>query len=173
MTKTLIYSAGLVLGMEFKVVKNIKECERLWKKFSPQETLWDLWEVVSSFYDSKLQQPFFVVSVENGKETGLLPLWYDENKEYHFFGGEYPENRKFWINRKYFMDFVYEAPESVYLLEVNKDEPKKIAKESYWELDYPFKQRGKRYFINLEKFDYDVDKYLGTFSKKHRKNLRH
>jgi len=111
--------------MDLKIIKDIKECEKLWKKFSPNESLWDMWEVAYSFYNSKVNEPFFILL--DGKETGLLPLWLDnETDTYHFFGGEYPENRKFWFDVAYFDDFIEQIPKGCSLVEINE----KVAKET-------------------------------------------
>jgi len=159
--------------MELKVVKDLDKCKILWNKFSPNETLWELWEVVYSFYNPNIHEPFFIVSIEGKSETGLLPLWFDKKEDdYSLFGGEYPENRKFWFDVSKFNEFLGLAEKPVNMLEVNKKEYERIA-ETDKELASDFEQNGKKYFINLKKLDYNLENYLNTFNKKHRKNLRY
>ena len=38
---------------------------------------------------------------------------------------------------------------------------------------HDFKSGDKRYFLNLEKYEYSFDNYLRSFNKKHRKNLNY
>ena len=160
--------------MNFRIVKNLAECEKLWNKFSPKKTLWDLWQVVFSFYNPEINAPFFIVLVKNGKDDGLLPLWYDSSEEcYYFFGGEYPENRRFWFDLSFFNDVIKQIPEHFNMFEINKNEIGNIPKDVLVKIDYEFETSTKRYFLDVEKFGYDIESYLKTFNKKHRKNLRY
>ena len=80
--------------MIIKKITDIKDCQRIWQLFSPKDTLWDLWELVESIYNPKIHSPLFLVGVRGGKETGLLPLWFDKSqKVYYSFGGSICEFR--------------------------------------------------------------------------------
>ena len=159
--------------MDFKIIKELKECKTLWNKFSKNESLWDLWDIVNCFYDSKLYEPYFIVSVENSNNTGLLPLWFDKSrKTYFFFGGEYPENHDFWFDISNFSDFIAQIPGKFDLYEISKKGFQKI-KSHNDKLTNKFEQASFVYFINLEKIGYNLDNHLKIFSKKHRKNLKY
>ena len=159
--------------MNFKIVKNIKECERLWNKFSPNENLWDLWGINYSFYDEKRYEFFFIVSIEKNEEKGLLPLWFDKDeKEYVFCGGEFPENRKFWFDISEFEEFMKQIPGKISLYYINFQEIKRVNNFNE-KLSKKFNTEDRRYFINLKKINYSLENYLKTFNKKHRKNLRY
>ena len=84
--------------MEFKSFTKLEECRKLWEKFSPNEILWDLWDFNYCFFDPEVNEFFFVVGYEDGKEIGMLPLQYEKDNDFHsFFGGNYPERRRFFI----------------------------------------------------------------------------
>ncbi len=150
----------------FKIIKDIKKCEEVWKKFSLNSTLWDLWEVNYCFYNPKLFDLYFIVGT-NGKE-GVLPLWFDKEQDiYGFFGGEFPEKRTFFVkDKKHIQSFIDEMPEHTNLMYIDPNEIKYIEHEGLEPCD-------TRFFIDLKKFDFDLDNYFKTFNKKHRKNLRY
>ncbi|MBW2970766.1 hypothetical protein KY320_01245, partial [Candidatus Woesearchaeota archaeon] len=63
--------------MQISVVEDISECEELWKRFSPGNNVWELWDVAYSLYSPECYKPYFIVLKEDKKEIGLLPLWFD------------------------------------------------------------------------------------------------
>ena len=87
--------------LKFKIIKEIEECEKLWKLLSTNKTLWDIWEVNYCFYNPKLYDLHFIVGYDDDKLVGLLPLWLDKKEDVHgFFGGEFPEKRIFFVKNK-------------------------------------------------------------------------
>ncbi|MBU1111313.1 MAG: GNAT family N-acetyltransferase [archaeon] len=157
--------------MDIIIVEDIQECELLWKKFSPQKSLWELWDIVISFYDQSIYVPYFLVLLnDKKKQEGLLPLWLDKtNDKYYFFSATYPENRKFWFDLKYFPLFFEKIPEPTRLFDINAEVAEKIT-EKFPEYKEYVSLGENHYFIDLEKLN-SIELFLKNFSKKHRKNF--
>lgn len=147
----------------FKIVKEKNKCKKLWDKFSPKKVLWDLWEFRYCFHEGF--DFHFIAGSEKEKEIGFIPLVFDKKDEvYTYFGDTFPEQNKFFLKDKDKISlFLKQCPEDTQVYYIDKFE-----KEFY-----DFDTGEKRYFLNFLKFDKDVNNYLKTFTKKHRKNLRY
>lgn len=157
--------------MIFTVVKDITECEKLWVKFSPRHTLWDLWGVAVSFYYTNRFEPYFIKITKEDKEIGLLPLWKDKEKnKFHFFAGTYLENKSFWFDVELFPKLLEYIPQNTILYDMNGESVKKII-DRFPEYSNYFIHEDFRYFLNLKNVDYNIENYLLRFNKKHRKNF--
>ncbi|MBU0615732.1 MAG: GNAT family N-acetyltransferase [Nanoarchaeota archaeon] len=143
-----------------KVVKDIKECELLWNKFSPKLSLFDLWDYRFCFYAAYKFEPYFITD-----DNGLLPLWYETPEKYYtFFGGNFPETNKFFIKDKSkIKDFLKACPKETSLFYLDKSEAEFIKLE----------KADPKFYLDMSKFNNDIEKYIGSFDKKHRKNLRY
>lgn len=154
--------------MEFKQITDIRECERLWDKFSPKQSVWDLWDMAYSFHKGYKAKPLFVLRLDDKKEIGILHLQQEEGKEeewFDFFGGNYPERRTFYIkDKKLIKDFLDQAPEGTSLDYIDPTEKEFIKGTEESDIAYS---------LNLEKYGHDIENYFQTFNKKHRKNLRY
>lgn len=151
--------------MEFKRFTDLDDCKRLWDRFSPKRDLWELWEFNYCFFDNGLNKLCFVVGYEDGKEVGLLPLmFYDDFGYYCFFGGNYPERRKFFIKDKSkvvdFLDFFKEN----LCLEYIDDSEHEFVKGSF--------VYDSSFSLDLSKFS-SVHSFFDSFSKKHKKNVKY
>ncbi|MFH1770012.1 MAG: GNAT family N-acetyltransferase [archaeon] len=152
--------------METRIVKDLQECKLLWNKYSPSDTIWNLWDTVTSFYDEKFYEPYFILF-----EDGLIPLWYDKKfKKYYFFGGEFPENRTLWIDINKFEEVIEQLPENTTIFDLNGTFVESIIAKNENLRKY-FPEEDIRYFLNLKNFDFKLEEYLKTFNKKHRKNF--
>lgn len=151
--------------IRFKVFKKIKECEKLWKTFSPNEFVFDLWELRHCFFDKDIHKPYFIAGYEGRELIGILPLWYHyEYEEYQFFGGEFPERNRFFLKDKTkIKDFLEQIPVNSELDYIEKSEAEY----------YPSEKSETRYFIDFNKYNNNFDDYVASFSKKHRKNFRY
>lgn len=157
--------------MEHKIVSDEKECKRLWNKFSPNKTLWDVWETVQCFREEGLYSFHFIVILEHGKEKGLVPLWIDKELDKAFFVGDInTENISFWADPALFEEIIKLIPKPALFYDFNHEFVNEVIKKNIKCKKY-FKQDDYRYHIDLEKYKGDVNNYLKTFSKKHRKNL--
>lgn len=98
-----------------RIIRESKECERVWKQLYPRETLFDLWEVRDAFARSYDRELYFIVHetepygthctdteknrLENRCINGLLPLaWIPENRCFGFFSGETWQGRT-WLEQ--------------------------------------------------------------------------
>ncbi|MFH1450792.1 MAG: ATP-grasp domain-containing protein, partial [archaeon] len=92
--------------LEFKIVSDLTECEALWKKYSTDEHMFDLWEYRACLYDPNFFVPHFIIGYKEGEEIGILPLWNNKlTKDYTFFGEYFPERNKILMkDKKYFLD---------------------------------------------------------------------
>lgn len=144
-----------------KICTDIKQARQLWKKFSPQATLWDSWNTAQVFHDD-IKEVYFLYS-----EQGVLPLCYEqEKKRYTFFGSSFLENMKFWFPLEEFPAFFEKIPPSTVLFDLNGEEVDRLL-HKYPEYDIYFKRHDHRYLLRAK----DFSSYLLSFSKKHRKNL--
>mgnify|MGYP001573023233 CR=1 FL=1 len=156
-----------------RIVTDIKECEDLWKKFSPHEDLWDEWEVVFSMYHPEIHEPYFI-HIENESGSGLLPLMHDGHRyqRYFHFGGNRPENRRFWFPKEMLKDFYDALPKDTSITDIDG-----FTIEEYEILNWGFNEdlleQYWRYILEPGAFDFDTEKYLESFSKKHRKNIKY
>ena len=154
--------------MEFKKIRDIKECRKLWDKFSPKESVWDIWEMAYSFHKGYDAEPLFILGIEGGKEIGILHLekGIEEGEAFFdFFGGDYQERVRFYIKDKRLVNkFLAQAPDDTFLTYIDPSEKDFV---DGIEEDQP------AYSLDLERFDYNLDSYFSSFNKKHRKNLRY
>ncbi|MBW2992066.1 GNAT family N-acetyltransferase [Candidatus Woesearchaeota archaeon] len=153
--------------MEFRTTKDIEECRKLWEKFSPKTSAWDLWDIAFSFHKGYNAAPYFILGMKDNKEIGILHLQHEKSKEeewYAFFGGDYPERITFYIKDKSLVnEFLEQAPEDTSLTYIDPSE-KEFIKD--------IKEDEVAYSLNLEKYE-NIDDYFATFNKKHRKNIRY
>jgi hypothetical protein len=155
---------------KLSVITDISECQKIWERVIPEESIFDLWEVRDCFQRHFKRPPYFVVAEKDGNTLGLLPLsWIDESKTYGYFPGE-TWNGKTWIeqNRIYatndrimneFFKFVKIPYYLRYIIPVMNQEDN----YSVDEIGYIFKP---------EKYEYNMNRYFEEFSGKSRKRLR-
>ncbi|MFH1398823.1 MAG: GNAT family N-acetyltransferase [Candidatus Woesearchaeota archaeon] len=157
--------------MHTEVVTNLQECERLWKKFSKIHTLWDLWEVNHAFFDPIHHKPHFIVVKDEADSQGLLPLMFDSSAgKYYYFGGNFPENRQLLFAPESFPLIIKAIPKPATLYDINAASAQAVLKANP-EAGQWVKEAHPHYVLKLAKFEFSIDKFLSTFSKKHRKNL--
>ena len=58
-----------MLDISIYIESDLQNCKKLWIEFSPNKTLWDLWEVVMSFFDEKIHSPHFIVIQNNNNNN--------------------------------------------------------------------------------------------------------
>jgi hypothetical protein len=155
-----------------RIVKDMDECRKLWNKFSPKRTLWDLWDVAFPFYVEAINTPHFMVIQDgSGTDVGLVPLCYDTEVEgYRYFGLGLAENRTFWFDDSLFPFVLKEMPAKTVIHDIGKNAAENITKR-YHETTGVFFHEDYRYFLNLVKLNHNHEEHLKTFSGKHRKNF--
>jgi CelD/BcsL family acetyltransferase involved in cellulose biosynthesis len=150
--------------ISFKKISDLNECERLWRKFSPNKYLFDDWEYRSCFFDPEYHELMFIVGFLDGEEVGVLPLMKIKKQSYfEWFGGEFPEHNSFFMQDKYIQDFMKQLPDDVWLPYLEKRYSEFLDASS----------EESSFFIDLNKYNRNLDDYFNSFNKKHRKNLRY
>jgi len=162
-----------VLRHKIVVVSDIKECEKLWREFSQNLTLFDTWEFRLAFYEAYKYKPYFLVLKKNGENLALLPLWYEDNnfydknlKRYTWFGSDWQEEVRFFAKDiNYIPLLISAAPTPLYLNAISQDSVEKLKDKIEFKEDEP------KYVLNLKGFKNHED-YLMTLKKNTRRNLR-
>jgi len=162
-----------ILKHRIKIVSDIKECEKLWREFSPNLTLFDTWEFRLAFYEAYKYKPYFLVLKKEEENLALLPLWYEDNnfydksiKRYTWFGSDWQEENKFFAKSIDLIPVLLSlAPAPLYLNAISKDEIEKLKGKIEFKEDEP------KYILNLKEFKNHED-YLMTLKKNTRRNLR-
>ena len=186
--KTFLSKNGYVnlsKKLMLKVFSTEEEIEDLWKRFSEQFSVFDLWEVRCAFWKAYNFSPYFISLLKGNSEhsevIGLLPLWHNSDKlekgddpdecdagKFVWFGSNWPEDNVFNIS----------DPELIPLLLTAAPSPLELAcirpKTEYEFLkDFPqfTLEEEEKYFLNLERYK-TVDEYLSKLKKKKRYNLK-
>lgn len=156
----------LPITMDFKICKDIKECERLWNSFSPNQRLFDIWDFRQCFFDKKSHEPHFIVGYEENGAGGFLPLVLDINhNSYSYFGGWFTaERNKLYIkDKKNICLFLEKCPLKTLIEGLDP------AEKAF----YDFEDDEFTHYLDLAQFNHDFDTYLSSLDKKRQKNLRH
>ena len=150
--------------MKFKIYKNISDCGRLWKKFSTDKKLFDIWEYRSCFYNRKDYSPYFIAAKDKGRIVGMLPLLYVKNdNNYTYFGDWFPERNTIFLKDKSNLPLLLEkCPAKTKLHGIDP------AEKRY----FNFKEDEYTYFLDLAKYNQSFDKFFTSFDKKKQKNFR-
>ncbi len=164
------YKNGLshiIPRLKVKVHSDIENCYELWEKFSPNQTLFDLWDLRYSWYRGYNFKPYFYTVYEKRTPIAVLPLWFDEDeKRYEWFGSWWFEDNKLFAKEDKYIDLLIAlAPTPIYL---NAIEPGTfLQREKFIELDSDEPKNIK----DLSGMK-SIDDLLGTYTKKHRYNLK-
>lgn len=88
--------------LRFECVQQLEQAEKLWKFFSPEETIYDSWEFRYCFYKYFNYPLYFYAGYENEELIGVLPLQFNVDKQYlEFFGGDYMEDNRVMVKTGY------------------------------------------------------------------------
>lgn len=146
-----------------KVYSQIEDCYKVWEKFSPKESLFDLWEFRYCWYMGYQHKPYFYSLIYKNQVLGFIPLWYDPiKKRYEWFGSDWMEDNKFFvIDEKFIPLLIKILPKPYYL---NAILPK------YNNLDF-FASDEAKYIYFLDKIK-SFDQFLFQLDKKNRHHLK-
>ena len=153
-----------------QVFTKLSECKLLWQQFSPHQTIYDVWEFRLAFYLAYQHQPHFIVLYHQQTAVGLLPLWYDADKQhFDWFGSYWHEHNNFWITAPQHLPALLKAiPSPIILRAINSSQSKIISDnlptKFSLQLDEP------TFSLELDHINNHND-YLKTFKKKTRYNL--
>lgn len=151
--------------MKFRVETNLNQCQKLWEEFSPRLHLFDLWEYRYCFYQGYGYQSYFIIGLNSGTPTGILPLWFEKKENFYtFFGGTFPEPNTFFTKDKSKIgDFIGQCPKHTALYYIKESE------SDY----YRFQESEPKFYLEMRKYNNDINQFISSFSRKHRKNLKY
>ncbi|MBI3379433.1 GNAT family N-acetyltransferase [Candidatus Gottesmanbacteria bacterium] len=163
---------------EIKISQNLTECHNLWNKFSPNESVFDLWEIRDAFYQGYKFSPHFLSIYQKSEIVGVLPLWFNATptfgktasdfEKYTWFGSNWPEDNTFFVQDPQIIPFLLlSCPKPVELACIKPLPSYDFLKE------YPgyALEEDKKYFLDLSQVN-TLDDFLSQLKKKKRYNLR-
>lgn len=182
--KEFICSNGyvpLAKTLTMKVYSTMSEAETLWNQFSPNKSVFHLWNIRKSFYEGFGFDPYFVTLMRHGDASGeplgVLPLWFNTNTShtgdtdipsYVWFGSNYHEDNVFFVR----------DPEFIPLLLLCAPAPLEIACiaagesiEFLMELPGFQKDQDKKFFLDMSRCP-TISSFLSRLKKKKRYNLK-
>ena len=151
--------------MNFEICKDLSQCGKLWKEFSVNRRLFDVWDFRQCFIDSEYNEPHFIVGYEKNDVIGIIPLYFDRKLNQHTYcGGWFPERNSFFLKDKTkFAEFLAQCPGNTFVQGIDPTENKY----------YHFLDDEYTYYLDLSKYNYSFEEYFDSFSTKRQKNLRH
>lgn len=154
--------------LKVKVFSEIEDCYELWEKFSPKESLFDLWDFRYAWYLGYRYKPYFYSLIYKKQILGFIPLWYDPvKKRYEWFGSDWMEDNKFFVVDKVFIPLLIKIlPKPYHLNAILPEYSYLLGLKLGLEFDEP------KYIFYLEKFK-SIDDFLLYLEKKNRYNLKH
>lgn len=163
----------LISRLHLKVVRDINDCRSIWNQFSPQKTLFQLWDFRLAWYQGFKHQPFFYCLYLGNEVKGVLPLWFNKNeKRFEWFGGTWPEDNIFFVSDKKYLPLLLKiAPSSIYLNAIDPESINISVLKNYRDV-FKFKNDYPKYVLFIDKFR-SIDEYLAYLSKKSRHQLRY
>lgn len=148
-----------------RIETNLETCRQLFEEFSPKKTLFELWGFRYSFYLGQKNQLVFLIFERENQPIGLLPLWYEKDKdELRWFGSWWQEGNTFWFKERSLIPIVCSLFPSKILLNALYIAPRTAQKLGFM-VDDP------KYLLNLTEYP-TIEAFLKKFNKKKRYNLR-
>jgi len=163
----IFYQNGLSKFIDKLVVKvysNLETCQQLWEQFSPNQSLFQLWEFRYAWYLGYRYQPFFYTILLNKQPLAVLPLWYEkDNHRYQWFGGYWPEDNVFFVKDESFIPLLFKiAPQPLFLSAI-------IFNQNL--ISFGLLPDEPKYIASISSFN-SINQYLSTLSKKNRYHLK-
>lgn len=157
----------LLKSLQVKVFSQINDCQRLWREFSPNTTLFDTWNFRLAFWKGYHHTPYFLVLKSGSDNLALLPLWYEADKrKYAWFGSAWQEENKFFVKDPSFIPLLLAvSPFPINLNAISTKLPLWITKMIKLKPDDP------KYILKLNTIN-SADDYLATLKKKKRYNFK-
>jgi len=148
-----------------RIETDLETCHQLFEEFSPKKTLFELWGFRYAFYLGYKHQPIFLIFEKEKQPVGLLPLWYEKDKdELRWFGSWWQEGNRFWFKDRSLIPLACSLFPTKILLNALDISPK-IAQKLGFLNDDP------KYFLDLTQYS-SINNFLLKFPKKKRYNLR-
>lgn len=158
----------LIEFLQVEVVTDIDYCRQLWNEFSPQKTLFDTWDFRFAFWQGFRYPPYFILLKSGVENVGVLPLWYETDKDkYFWFGSWWQEENTFFVKDSQFLPFLLSLiPDKVHLNGIKTEQIDNRLMELF-----PFEKDDSKYVLDLKDIN-SLDDYLLSLKKKLRQNLR-
>ena len=150
----------------FRVETDLSECQLLWEEFSPNESLFDLWDFRLAFWQGYQYQPYFITLSFQGKVISILPLWFDkEDDQYTWFGGSWHDENIFFTKSTKTIPLLLKLIPSKTRLFCIRSQEGITDQGSFLEADE------EKYILDLKNFS-SLDDFWGILKKKKRYNLK-
>ena len=144
----------------FRVETDLSQCQLLWEEFSPNESLFDLWDFRLAFWRGYQYRPYFITLSFQGEVISVLPLWFDkEDDQYTWFGGSWHDENIFFTKSVKTIPLLLKLIPGKARLFCIRDQ------ESFLEPDE------EKYVLDLKNFS-SLDDFWGILKKKKRYNLK-
>ena len=146
-------------------------CRRLWERFWPDESIFDLWPVRACFMKHYRRPPFFILAGKDHRESRLLALaWIEEEGIFGHFPGETWQG-KTWLEQN---KIAGTGRQSLQMLTDHLPEKCFVRY-----LDGGFLPAGGNevsideigFLFFPKQYDFSFENYKNTFSRKSRKNI--
>jgi len=148
-----------------RVETDLETCHQLFEEFSPKKTLFELWGFRYAFYLGQKNKPVFLIFEKDNQPLGLLPLWYEKDKdELRWFGSWWQEGNTFWFKDRSLIPLVCSLFPSKILLNALHIAPR-TAQKLRFAVDDP------KFLLDLGEYP-TVSAFLQKFNCKKRYNLR-
>ena len=150
-----------------KIETDINTCHKLWKEFSPNETVFDNWNFRLAFLKGYKRTPYFILLKRGQENVALLPLWYEDDKErFTWFGSDWQEENKFFTKEPLLIPVLLAlSPSPIFLNAISANIP-------YWTKDViKLSPDDPKYILDLTNFS-SSENYLESLKKKKRYNLK-
>ena len=109
-------------NLEIQLVTDMAEAERLWRQFSPNETIFESWELRALFQKYHQKDIRFYAGYVEGELIGVFPLQFNKDKNLlEFFGGDYMEDNRLFLQPEFetyrvdFFDYIQTLDEKIKL----------------------------------------------------------
>ena len=147
------------------------ECRSAWQQFSPHQRAWDEWDLMYAFHDQESYRFHFLLHETAGVADGLIPLVLDtSDNSYELFGGCYPDARVLWIRPEHFPECFDALPENSMFFDLRGCFVDRVL-GLHPQYEANFAEHDQRYFLVPEKFGFDFDNHIQTFSAEKRKGF--
>ena len=152
-------------NISVRIETDLETCHQLFEQFSPKKTLFELWDFRYAFYLGYKNQPVFLIFERESEPLGLLPLWYESDKdELRWFGSWWQEGNTFWIKDKGIIPLIISLFPQKVLLNAIQIAPRTAQKLGLLADD-------PKYLLSLEDYP-NLEAFLQKFNSKKRYNLR-
>lgn len=158
--------------MDVRVSKDLGEIHRLWQRYWPQKSLFDLWPVRSCFQRHFQQTPHVLVAERNGVFRGLLALsWIDEEQYFGHFPGELWHG-KTWLEQNRILTDDPAAFEVLWEAVPDTAQIRYLHPDSYLPAGASVALDEIGYLFRPPQYGCDFNAYMAEFSGKTRKKMR-